>query len=99
MFGDLVVDLVMDHVITGGATWTATIRNAPPMTRIPLADVAEQWHLSVDTEGICVGGVVWYRPVELSGDGLTLICQKIRDMRPLMEQSAENVARRAPAHH
>jgi len=92
-FGDLVID-----TRNPGAP---VVTNAPDLTRIALAELTmfagRYWPFAVDHEGIRVAGVVWYRPIEVTPDGLTLICQKIRDMRPLMQQSAEEVARRGPA--
>lgn len=93
VFGDLVIDVRNSD--------SPVVTNAPDLTRIALAELtlftSRYWPFAVDGEGICVAGVVWYRPIEVTPDGLTLICQKIRDMRPLMQQSAEEVARRVPA--
>jgi hypothetical protein len=88
VFGDLVIDVRNPDA--------PVVTNAPDLTRIELALLTlagRYWPLTVDGEGICVAGVVWYRPIEVTPDGLTLICQKIRDVRPLVEQAKEGLSR------
>lgn len=70
-----------DVVIHDDGT-TVTIIEAPPYTRIALHGVGT-W-CTVDDHGINVAGQVWYRPVDLTPDGMTLICQRVRDLRPFI---------------
>lgn len=63
-----------------------TVIAAPPVTRILLAAITRA-PCTVDDEGICVAGAVWYRPIDVDPATMTLICQKIRDTRPLPAQA------------
>jgi hypothetical protein len=79
-FGDLIIN-------------RSTVTNAPLLTRIALASLASKRHdCTVDEHGINVADQVWYQPIELTPDGMTLICRKTRDLRPLVEQARQNVA-------
>lgn len=63
-----------------------TVLAAPPVTRIDLVALTCP-PITVDDEGICIAGVVWYRPIDVDPTTMTLICQKVRDARPLPAQA------------
>jgi hypothetical protein len=81
-----------DVILLRGDHGTVDIRRAPPLTRISLQSIADG-HVTLDHYGLCLGGQVWYTPVDLTPDGLTLVCRKTRDLRPLVGQAKEDRAR------
>lgn len=70
------------------------VLEAPPLTRIDLVSlIHNNGDITLTDGALCVAGRVWYQPVDLTPDGLTLICRKTRDLRPLIGQVKEDRAR------
>lgn len=70
-----------DDIVIHDDGTTVTIIDAPPYTRIPLHRIGHP-RFTIDEQGVNVAGQVWYRPIDLTPDGMTLICQRIADRRP-----------------
>jgi hypothetical protein len=92
---EIVRPLIGDQARFGDLDWYRypdghiEVRAAPPLTRIALAMLS---HFTVDDHGINIADQVWYRPIDVDEATMALICRKVRDMRPVMAQSAEEVA-------
>lgn len=71
---------------------TPEVIAAPPLTRIALFTLSgKSWPIRFDRDAglLIIGEQVWYRAIELNGNGTELICEKIRDERPVTVQSAD----------
>lgn len=67
----------------------AQITAAPQVTRFTLWALRYDPFVDIDEDGlICVGGQVWYQPIDLTDAGV-LICAKVRDLRPLVIQAED----------